>query len=32
MTGLIFWLVITVAYALTAWALLKANAWFSYRR
>jgi hypothetical protein len=31
-TSLIFWLIITVAYALTAWALIQASAYFSYRR
>lgn len=32
MTGLVFWLVITVAYALTAWAFVSASAYFSARR
>ncbi len=32
MTGVVFWLVITVAYALTAWALAKASAYFAFRR
>jgi len=32
MTGLVFWLIVTVAYALTAWALISASAFFSYRR
>ncbi len=32
MTGLVFWLVITVAYALTAWAFVSANTYFSARR
>jgi hypothetical protein len=31
-SSLVFLLVITVAYALTAWALIKASAYFSYRR
>ena len=31
-TGLVFWLIVTVAYALTAWALISANAFFSARR
>ncbi len=31
-TSLIFWVIITVAYALTAWALIQASAYFSYRR
>ena len=31
-TSLIFWVIITVAYALTAWALIKANDYFAYRR
>jgi hypothetical protein len=32
MTGVVFWLVVTVAYALTAWALIQASAYFGYRR
>jgi hypothetical protein len=32
MTGLVFWVVITVAYALTAYALVAAGNYFSYRR
>ena len=32
MTGMVFWLIVTVAYALTAWALISASAFFSYRR
>lgn len=32
MTGVIFWLIVTVAYALTAWALIQASAFFAYRR
>jgi hypothetical protein len=32
MTSLVFWLIVTVAYALTAWALISANAFFSARR
>ena len=31
-TSLVFWVIITVAYALTAWALISASAYFSYRR
>jgi hypothetical protein len=31
-TSLIFWVIITVAYALTAWALIKANDYFAFRR
>ena len=31
MTSLIFWLVITVLYGLTAWALITASAWFARR-
>jgi hypothetical protein len=32
MSGLIFWIVITVAYALTAYALVAASSYFSFRR
>lgn len=32
MTGVIFWLIVTVAYALTAWALIQASAFFAFRR
>jgi hypothetical protein len=31
-TGLVLWIVITVAYALTAWSLIRASAYFGYRR